>query len=103
MTKLRIAPDGTVRSLWTDEIDWPSLGRSSVRRAAQVEYCDRRQQWYVRAGQPRSWVFRLLQRVLHRPFGDVLHWARTRKQALAWEQIHYQPGGPGWPAHQVVG
>jgi hypothetical protein len=52
--KLRIAPDGTVRGLWDDRIDWPSLGRVSVRRASHVEYCDRRQMWYVRRAQPRS-------------------------------------------------
>ena len=96
MTRLRIAPDGTVRGLWTDEIDWPALGRSSVRRASHVEYSDRRQQWYVRAGRPRSWIRRVLQWALRRPCGEVVHRAKTREEALAWEQDHYQPGGPGW-------
>ncbi len=96
MTRLRIAPDGTVRGLWTDEIDWPSLGRSSVRRASHVEYCDRRQQWYVRAARPRSWVRRVLQRALGRRCGEVLFWAKTRPEALAWEQQHYEPGAAGW-------
>ncbi len=100
--KIRITPEGTIRGLWDDQVDWPSLGRVSVHRASRVEFCDRRQMWSVRAGRPRSWVFRLLQRVLHRPFGEVLHWAKTRQVALAWEQVHYQPGGPGWPADQVV-
>jgi hypothetical protein len=38
--KLRIAPDGTVRGLWDDAIDWQSLGRVSVRRASSVEFDD---------------------------------------------------------------
>ena len=96
MTKLRIAPDGTVRGLWTDEIDWQSLGRSSVRRASHVEYCDRRQQWYVRAARPRSWIRRVQQWAVGRPCGEVLLWANTRQEALAWEQRHYGPGGPRW-------
>ena len=96
MTRLRITPDGTVRGLWTDEIDWPSLGRSSVRRASHVEYCDRRQQWYVRAGRPRSWGRRVLQWALRRPFGEVLRWAKNREEALDWERDYYEPGGAGW-------
>ena len=103
MTRIRIAPDGTVRGLWTDEVDWPSLGKAAVERASHVEFCERRQLWYVRAGKPRNRLRRILQLVLHRPFGEVLHWAKTRQEALAWEQNHYQPGGPGWPASQVGG
>ena len=98
MIRLRVSPDGIVQGLWTDGADWASLGSVSVRRASHVEFCDRQQMWFVRAGRPRNWVFRLLQRVLHRPFGEVVHWARTRKDTLAWEQNHYRPGGPGWPA-----
>jgi hypothetical protein len=95
--KLRIAPDGTVRSLWDDGIDWPSLGRVCVRRASHVEFCDRKQLWCVRAGRPGTRIRRVLQRILHRPLGEVLHWALSRDEALAWERKHYQPGGPGWP------
>ncbi|HUU83971.1 MAG TPA: hypothetical protein VM243_10755 [Phycisphaerae bacterium] len=97
MIRLRIAPDGTVRSLWTDEIDWPALGRSSVRRASHVEFCDDKQLWYIRAGKPRSRLGRILQLVLRRPFGEILHWARSRTEALAWEREHYEPGAAGWP------
>ncbi len=95
--KLRITPDGTVRGLWDDAIDWPTLGRIAVRRASHVEFCPRRQQWYVQSGRPRSWWRRVLQRVLRRPFGEVLHWAATRSSALTWEREHFAPGGPGWP------
>ena len=95
--KLRIMPDGTIRGLWDDAMDWPILGRISVRRASHVEFCPRRQQWYVQSGRPRSWWRRVLQRVLRRPFGEVLHWAATRSSALTWEREHFAPGGPGWP------
>ena len=71
--RLRISPDGTIRGLWDDQMDWPALGHVAVHRASHVEFCDRQQMWYVRAGRPKSWVFRFLQRVLHRPFGEVLH------------------------------
>ena len=101
--KIRISPDGTVRGLWDDAVDWTSLGRVSVRRASHVEFCGRRQLWYVRDGRSRNALRAILGIVLRRPFGDVLHWSGSRGDALAWEQNHYQPGGPGWPAYQVVG
>ena len=97
--KFRITPDGTVGGLWDDAIEWASLGQVLVRRASHVEFCPRRQQWYVQSGRPRSWWRRVLQRVLRRPFGEVLHWAAARSKALAWEREHFAPGGPGWPGH----
>ena len=95
-TKLRITPDGTVRGLWDDTVDWASLGPVSVRRASHVESCDKAQLWCVRPGQLRNALHRLLQWMLHRPCGEILHWAATRSAALAWEQEHFGPGGPGW-------
>ena len=95
--KLRITPNGTVRGLWDDGVDWPSLGRVSVHRASHVEFCPRRQQWYVQNGQPRTWLRRALQRLLWRPCGEILHWARSREDALAWEREYFAPGKPGWP------
>ena len=94
--KLRITPDGTVRGLWTDYIDWPGIGPVSVTRASHVEFCGRRQMWYVQAGRTRHALRRILQAVTGRPFGEILHWAKTREEALAWEQAHYEPGGSGW-------
>ena len=57
--KLRINPDGTVRALWSDTVEWQLLGPVSVRRASHVEFCDRRQMWYVQAGRPTSWLRRI--------------------------------------------
>ncbi len=94
--KLRITPAGTVLGLWDDAIDWQALGSVSVRRASHVEFCDRRQLWRVRPGQSRNALRRLLQWMLQRPCGEILHWAATRSAALAWEQEHFGPGGPGW-------
>jgi len=98
MTRLRIVSDGTVRGLWNDDIDWRHLGHVSVRRASHVEFCDRRQQWYVQVSRPRSISRRFLQWAIGRPFGEILHWAATRRAALAWEKKHFGPGGLGWKA-----
>ena len=95
--KLRITPAGTVCGLWDDTIDWPSLGRVSVRRASHVEFCDRTQLWRVRFSHSRNALRRILQWVPRRPVGEILHWATTRSAALAWEREHFGPGGPGWP------
>jgi hypothetical protein len=96
MTRLSIAPDGTVRGLWCDDIDWRSLGPVSVRRASHVEFCRRRQMWYVRAARPRGTLRRVLQFLLQRPCGEILYWADSRAEALAWEGAHFAVGGPGW-------
>ncbi|MHC4236433.1 MAG: hypothetical protein ACYSUQ_15050 [Planctomycetota bacterium] len=97
MTKLRIAPDGTVRGLWDDQIGWPSLGRVSLQRASYVEFCNRRQMWYVRAGGLCNALRVILDRLTGRPCGEMLHWAKTREAALRWERAHFGPGGGGWP------
>ena len=94
--KLRITPDGTITGLWSDAVDWNSLGRVSVHRASHVEFCDDEQKWYVRAGRPRSWLRRIIQLALGQPTGEILHWAKAREEALAWESRHYEPGGSGW-------
>lgn len=100
--ELRIGADGCVQSLWNGQVDWRALGRVSVRRASHVEFCPRRQLWYVQSGQPRSRWRRALQWVLHRPCGEILHWARTREEALAWEQRYFGPGGDGWSRSSSV-
>jgi len=94
--KLRITADGVVQGLWDDGINWTALGHLTIQRASHVEFCDRRQRWYVRAGRPQRWWRRILQRILRRPCGEILHWTTTRAAALAWEIEHYAPGGPGW-------
>ena len=96
MTRIRIAPDGNVRGLWTDAVDWRAVGRLAVRRASYVEFHDSIQKWIVRGWRPRSRFFRLLQWLTGRPFGEVLYMADTRADALAWEQAYYGVGGPGW-------
>ncbi len=96
MIRLRISPDGTVRALWSDELDWRALGSISVRRASHVEFCDRRQQWYVWVAKPEGWIRRRLQWWLGRPFGEILFWAGTRSDALAWERENHAPGRPRW-------
>ena len=101
--KLRINPDGTVRALWSDTVDWQSIGPVSVSRASQVEFCDHRQMWYVRAGLARNALHQILQAVLRRPFGEILYWSPTRDEALEWERGYFGPGGLGWPGPFLEG
>ena len=98
LTKLRITPDGRVCGLWSDDIPLGNLGPVRVRRASHVEFNNRLQRWTVRpAGSPdliRRWLGRLLR---HRA-SRIVHSARSRANALAWEHNNFQPGGPFWPA-----
>ena len=94
--KLRITVDGAVHGLWSDAVDWQGLGPVSVHRASHVEFCETCQMWFVRASWPSGRIRRLLQRLLCRPFGEVLHRARTRRAALDWERAYFEPGGAGW-------
>ena len=96
MIRLRITAEGTIQGLYSEEVGWPGLGALRVRRASHVEFCRRKQRWYVRAGTPRTAVRCVLQTLTGRPFGEILHWAETRKAALAWEHAYFSPGGPGW-------
>ena len=95
---LRIAPDGVVRGLWTDDVDWPALGRVSVRRASHVEFDEAEQAWTVREYVPRCGLRRIAQRLLGRSMGKILFHAHRREEALAWERAWFGPGGRGWPA-----
>jgi hypothetical protein len=42
-----ISPGGLVRGLYTDEVDWPALGRVRVTRASTVEFDETMQGWVV--------------------------------------------------------
>jgi hypothetical protein len=86
--KLCIARDGAVRGLWTDDIELHSSGSVSVRRASHVEFCRRRQMWYVRIVRPCGTLRRVFQFVVRRPCGEFLHWAVSRSDALAWEAAY---------------
>jgi hypothetical protein len=94
--KIQVDPGGVVRALWDEHIDWSTIGRMSVSRASHVEFCNRRQAWYVRAATPRNTLRKFLQAALQRPFGEILYWATTRDEALTWECAHFGVGGPGW-------
>jgi hypothetical protein len=96
MSKMLITRAGMVCSLWFDEVDWRSLGTVQVRRASHVEFSRRRQMWFVRAARPRSALRAVLQAVLQRPCGEILHWANSRADALDWEAAYFGVGGPGW-------
>ena len=97
MIRLRITPDGTVRGLWTDEAEFAALGHSHVRRASHVEFDESTQRWSVREAIPSIRWRRCVQLLTGRPLGRILHQATSRRDALLWEQRHFEPGGAGWP------
>lgn len=90
MTRIRIATDGTVRGLWTDDMDWQALGTVIVQRASYVEFSNQAQLWFVRRAQPRSWIRRGVQCVTGWPCGEVLYAAPAREDALVWERRHFE-------------
>jgi hypothetical protein len=94
--QLEITPDGRILGLWNDALNLAQLGHCVVRRASYVEFDARRQCWCVREARPSTRLARMLQRLLGRPLGCLLHAAPTREQALRWEAQYFSPGGPGW-------
>lgn len=94
--KLRIAPDGTVRSLRTDATDWRSIGKPAVQPASSVEFDGPIQKWVVRAWRSRSRTRRFREWLTGQPFGEVVYLADTREEALRWEREFYRVGGAGW-------
>lgn len=115
MIRLRITPDGRIRGLWTDALDWPALGRVHVARASQVEFDITRQVWVVHPAPPVArlrggiralrlllsrahWALRgLLRRGPGRVPADALPTFQSRSAALDWEAQYFGPGGSGWP------
>ena len=45
---IHIAPDGTVRCLWTEMLPLAEIGRMEIQRASTVEFNTDSQQWEVR-------------------------------------------------------
>jgi len=55
---ITIAPDGTVRCLWTDAIPLQALGRLTLQRASTIEFDSTAQRWEVRlTSNPGAVVF----------------------------------------------
>ena len=93
--KILITTEGTVKSLWNGSVDWRSLGRVTISRASHVEFCNKKQMWYVKAGRPHHWLRRVLQRISGYRLGEILYWANTREEALDWEQEYFGSGAFG--------
>ena len=81
MIRLRITPEGRVRGLWTDAVEFAALGHSHVRRASHVEFDESAQRWIVREAVPDDWWRRWLQSLTGRPWGRILHHSRSRRDA----------------------
>ena len=64
MIRLRITPDGRIRGLWTDAVNFTGLGHTTVRRASHVEFDGRKQMWYVRKAVPSARLRRLVQKLI---------------------------------------
>lgn len=78
--KILITANGGIEMLHDDIAELESLGRVETSRASHVEYDNERQQWYVQSAATM----------------EILHFASTRTEALAWERDYYSPDGKGW-------
>ena len=96
MIRLRITPDGHIRGLWTDAVNFTELGHTTVRRASHVEFDGRKQMWYVREAVPSGRLRRVVQMLTGLPMGEIIAWAPSRRAALAVEHELFQPGGGKW-------
>ncbi len=90
--RLRISADGSVHGLYDDAVDWQALGPVIVRRASHVEFCPRKQAWYVQLARPASWWRRLVQVMTGCRCGEIICWSASRTSALEWEHEHLAPG-----------
>lgn len=77
---LEILKDGTVRALYTDQIDLTNLGRINVKRASHVEFNNELSSWEVISAKTKR----------------VLFSTCSREKALVWEIKYYSPNGSGW-------
>jgi hypothetical protein len=68
---LTVALNGTIRSLWTEEVPLHELGRLEIHRACSIEFDNKVQAWRV---------FDL--------DGDCLYWSPSKETCLRWEQKH---------------
>jgi hypothetical protein len=96
MIRLRITPEGRIRGLWTDAVEFTELGDCTVRRASHVEFDERQQCWTVWPATSGSLLRKWLRRVFSRSVTSVIHRAALRIDALAWEHEHFQSGGRYW-------
>jgi hypothetical protein len=65
-------PEGVGRCLYTEAIPLDQIGKLSIERASQVEFCNRLQAWRVSVE------------------GAVLFCAPTRQQCLDWERCYFE-------------
>ncbi len=96
MIRLRITPEGRIRGLWTDAVNFTALGHTIVRRASHVEFDGRKQMWYVREAVPSRRLRRIVQKLTGWALGEIIAWAPSRQAALALEHELFQPGGGRW-------
>ncbi len=82
MIRLRIAPDGRIRGLWTDAVNFTALGHTTVRRASHVEFDFRKQMWYVREAVPSGRLRRAVQMLTGLPMGEIIAWAPSRRGSM---------------------
>ena len=68
---ITVAPDGTVRCLWTEAVPLQELGRLKLQRACSIEFDNHAQAWRV-----------------FDAMGDCLYCSPSRETCLAWERRH---------------
>ena len=56
-TTITFSPDGNGHCLYTEAIDLKSIGDLQIKRATNIEFCDRTQRWEVRDAKTNSLLF----------------------------------------------
>ena len=79
--KLEITAKGGIQMLHDDAVNLAEFGKVEVKRASHVEYNNEVGCWLVQSAKTGI--------ILKDDF-------KTRAEALAWEKVHYSPGGRGW-------
>jgi len=73
-----IDSDGTMHTIYTEELDLYELGQlGNVRRASWLVFDEPAQEWTVRSADT----------------GETVHRTRSRADAINWEIRHFSPGG----------
>lgn len=76
---LRIDPDGTLRTLWTDAIPLAELGDLTVKRASEIVFDDVHQDWTIK----------LVDQSQRSQWTGTIHRSLSRTACLAWERDYF--------------
>jgi hypothetical protein len=79
-TVLVFNPDGTGECLWTEALPLSSIGKLAIRRASQVEFSHKTQQWEVWIETGDAGGVRLTRRMFKH---------KSRERCIEWEREYF--------------